>query len=174
MFVGPLISIFADLAVGQTYRINLADVDGNTFSTADGRAITVLVLTTSNDPSKAQLVGDRIPDFCLSNPAYRMVTVLNFQKKRLATTRVVLRALIRRRLDSEAQRLQSRYREKGISRDARKDVFAVPDFDGSIVAQLGLPFSEATLRVYVFGKKGELLRKWNDVPRAQELAAALK
>ncbi len=169
----PLISIFADPTVGQIYHINLTDVDGNSFSTAEGR-VTVLVLATSNDTSKAQLVGDRIPDFCLANPAYRMVTLLNFQKKRLAATRVILRALIRRRLDSEAQRLQSRYQAKGITRGARKDVFAVPDFDGSIVAQLGVRFSEATFRVYVFGKKGELLREWNDVPSADQLATVLK
>ena len=174
MLFGPLISIFADLTVGQIYRINLVDVDGNTFSTAAGRVVTVLVLATSNDTSKAQLVGDRIPDFCLANPAYRMVTVLNFQKKRLATTRVVLRALIRRRLDSEAQRLQARYQANGIAGDARKDVFAIPDFDGSTVTQLGIPFSEATFRVYIFGRNGKLLKQWNNVPSAEELATVLK
>ena len=169
----PLISILADLMVGQVYKVNFVDVDGNAFSTGDGR-ITVLVLTSTNDNAKAQLVGDRIPDFCVGNLAYRMVTLVNFQKKRFAATRAVLRALMRSRLDAAAKRLQGRYQSKGIERDARKDVSAVPDFDGAIVTQLGVAFSSDAFRVFVFGKNGELLREWNDVPRSEELAAALK
>src|SRR5438270_8771539 len=166
-------SAFADLTVGQIYPINLVDVDGLALSTADGH-VTVMVVTTSDDVAKAETLGDRIPDFCLANPVYRMMTLVNFQKKRSAPTRVILRALIRRRLDQEARRLQTRYQAHGITRDARKDVFAAADFDGSILPQFGLPFNAGSFRVLVFGKNGELLKQWSDVPAAEELAAALK
>jgi hypothetical protein len=165
--------VFAELTVNQIYPINFVDVDGNTLSTAE-RRITVVVVTTRADVSKAQMVGDRIPDFCLGDPNYRMITVMNFQKQRNAATRAILRALIRQRLDSEGERLQSRYTARKIARSARQDVFAVPDFDGSIVRQLGLPFESPDFHVFVFGKNGALLRQWNEVPGAEELAAVLK
>src|SRR5215469_7811015 len=65
------------ISKGQRSRINFVDVDGNSLSTADGR-VTVLVLTTPEDREKARSVGERVPDYCLGNPNYRMITILDF------------------------------------------------------------------------------------------------
>src|SRR5438132_8305048 len=101
MLFASLPSIFAELTVGAGYRINLPDVDGNTFSTADGHITTVVLISESNI-DKARAVGDRTPDFCLANPTHRMITVLAFEKKHSKPIRMILTALIRRRVDSEA------------------------------------------------------------------------
>ncbi len=167
------ISGFADAAVGQAHPINLVDVDGNTFSTGDGH-ITTIVLTTQSEVDKARAVGDRIPDFCLGNSAYRMITVLVFEKNHSKPTRAILSAIIRHRLDSEGHRLQNRYNQAKIARDARRDVSAVADFDGTIAKQLGSEPAPGLFRVFVFGKNGEILKQWNDVPSADELSVALK
>jgi hypothetical protein len=82
--------------------------------------------------------------------------------------------LMRRRLDSEARRLQTRYDQLKIVRNARQDVSAVADFDGTITTQLGAQPTSALFHVFVFGRNGELLKQWNDVPTAEDLAAALK
>ena len=166
-------SIFAQLTVGQIYRTSLPDVDGNTFSTADGR-ITVIALTSQTNIDKARLVGDRIPDVCLANPNYRMITVLAFEKNHSRPIRAVMSAMMRHRLDAEAHRLQSRYDQLKIDRNARQDVFAVADFGGAIAVQLGSKSESGLFRVFVFGKNGELLKQWSDVPSAEELAAVLK
>src|SRR5207248_5791069 len=71
----PLMSIFSQASASETYRINFSDVDGNALSTADGH-ITIVVLVNKANIDKARAVGDRIPDFCLVNPMYRMITVL--------------------------------------------------------------------------------------------------
>ncbi len=168
-----LMSIFAELSVGQIYALKFVDVDGNTLSTADGR-VTTVVLTTPADVPKAESVGDRTPDYCLGNSNYRMITIVNFEKKRSAATRIVFRALMRRRLDAEAERLRSRYAARNIARDPRQDVHAVADFDGTLVSQLGMRFESADFRVFVFGQNGELLKQWNDVPSVDELAAVVK
>jgi hypothetical protein len=166
-------SIFAELTVGESYRLNLTDIDGNAFSTADGH-ITTLVLISQSNIGKARAVGDRIPDFCLGNPTFRMITVLAFEKKHSKPARIILTSLMRRRADSEARRLQSRYDQLKIIRDARHDVLAVADFDGAITTPLGARPSVTLFHIFVFGQKGELLKEWNDVPRAEELAAALR
>src|SRR6266436_7199691 len=70
----------AALSAGQIYKLNFTDVDGRTLSTSDGH-VTVLVLTTTAEPEKARSVGDRVPDYCLGNPNYRMITVLNFKRE---------------------------------------------------------------------------------------------
>jgi len=157
----------------QNDPLNLADVDGNTFSIGDGH-ITILVLTSQAGTDKARAVGDRTPDFCLGNPGYRMVTVLVFEKKHSKPARVILSALIRHRLDSEGHRLQNRYEKLKSVRDGRRDVSAVADFDGAIARELGLEPAADLFQVFVFGKKGELLKQWNEVQPADEFSAVLK
>ena len=160
----------ADPPAGEVHAIKFVDVDGNTLSTADGH-ITVLVLTTKAELPKAHTVGDRIPDFCLGNPAYRMITLVKFQNHG-DLVRSIAAATTRRRLDSEAKQLQTRYADKKIERDARHDIFAALDVDGSITSQLK---GESTaFAVFVFGKTGELLKQWDDVPSAAELTEVLK
>jgi hypothetical protein len=165
----PIVSL-ADLSIGETHALKFVDVDGNTLSTSDGH-VTVLVLTTKADLPKAEAVGDRIPDFCLGNAVYRMITLVKFGQHSALVTKF-LTSMARRRLDAEGKRLQTRYATNKIARDARHDIFAVVDFDGSVVSQLD---SGSTLfRVFVFGRTGGLLKQWNDVPGAAELTEALK
>jgi len=167
------VPLSGSLSNGQRYRVNFVDVDGNALSTADGH-VTVLVVTTPVDSEKARAVGDRAPDYCLGNPNYRMVTVLNLTKKHTRIGRGIATILVRHRLDEEAKRLQARYDAKKIARDARGDIFTVTDFDGTVSSQLSGQSPAANFRVFVFARNGELLQQWDDVPTAAELTAVLK
>lgn len=155
---------------GQAYAVKLVDVDGNSLSTADGH-ITVFVVTTKPNVSKAQLVGDRIPDSCLGNPTFRMITLVKFGQHN-EPVRNFLTAMTRHRLDVEGRNLQKRYDAKSIARPARRDIFAVADFEGKVASQLGSEFAD--FRVFIFGRNGELLHQWDDVPAMAELAGVLK
>lgn len=166
-------SIFAGLTVGQKYPITVTDISGHAFSTADG-PITTVVLTSKANADRADAVGQRIPDSCLGNPRYRMITVIAFESKHSRPVRSFLTSMIRRRVDSEATQLQTRYDKLKIARKAHEDIFAVADFDGAIAAQLDAKPSATLFHVFVFGKKGELLKQWSELPSAEELAAALK
>ena len=166
-------SILAEPTIGQSYRINFTDVDGNALSTADGH-VTIVILTGKANIDKARLVGDRTPDFCLTNPTYRMITVVEFETKHSAPVRALLKSIMRHRLDSESRRLQARYDQLKITREARRDVFAVADFDNAVATQLDLKPEAALFHAFVFGRNGELLKQWNDVPSPEELVSALK
>ena len=163
----------AALFDGQIYTLNFVDVDGRTLSTAGGH-VTVVVLATLADTAKARAVGDRVPDYCLGNPTYRMITVLNFNQKRIRAGRSIATMLVRRRLDAEAKLLQRRYDAKKLAREARRDIFAAADFDGTSASQLGAQTGSSDFRVFVFGRNGKLLRQWNDVPTSAELATVVK
>lgn len=172
LFLFPDARLHGALSVGKTYPLNFVDIDGDKLSTADGH-VTVVVLTTPADREKARSVGDRVPEHCLGNPACRMITIIRFTRRHMEIGRRIATALVRQRVNEEARRLQSRYDGKGIERDARKDIFIVTDFEGSASSQLGE--SEGTgFSVFVFGRNGELLAQWNDVPSAEQLAAVLK
>jgi len=163
----------ADLLVGRICSLKFLDVDGNTFSTDDGHVTTVILMRES-DVERARIVGDRTPDYCLGNPTYRMITVVGFEKKHSKPVLMILTALVRRRLDTEAQQLQQRYDQLKIARNARLDVHTVADFDGEVAAQLGSSEGDTVFRVFVFGRNGALLKKWDDIPDAQQLASVLK
>ena len=161
------------LSIGNSYSVSFVDVDGNKHSTADGH-VTIVVLTTTADREKARTVGDRVPDFCLGNPDYRMVTVVHFTGRHLEIGRRMATGFIRRRVREEAKRLQARYDSHKISRDSKNDIFLVTDFDGAVASQLGEPAGSTDFCVFLFGKTGQLLAQWHSVPSSEELAAAIK
>jgi len=161
------------LSTGTSYSIGFVDIDGKKLSTADGH-VTIVVLTTAADHEKARIVGDRVPDFCLGNPDYRMITVIHFTGRHLAIGRRIATAFIRRRVREEAKRLQARYDAQKISRDAQSDIFVVTDFDGTTATQLDQAEGAKDVRVLVFGRTGELLAQWQGVPTADQLAGVLK
>jgi len=161
------------LSTGTIYSISFVDTEGNKLSTADGH-VTIVVLTTTADHEKARTIADRVPDFCLGNPEYRMITVIHFTRRHMTIGRRVATAFIRHRAREEAKRLQARYDAKGISRNASRDVFVVTDFDGTVASSLGQPAGANEFCVFVFGRTGELLAQWHDVPSADQLASALK
>jgi hypothetical protein len=169
----PVTLVRGTLSIGTTYSISFVDIDGNKISTADGH-VTIVVLTTTADREKARTVGDRVPDFCLGKPDYRMITVVHFTGRHTAIGRRVATAFIQHRVREEAKRLQARYDAQKISRDAKSDIFVVTDFDGTAASQLGQPAGATDFGVFVFGRTGELLAQWHSVPSTDEIAAAVK
>jgi hypothetical protein len=169
----PATRLHGALSIGATYALGFVDIDGNKHSTADGH-VTVVVLTTTADREKARTVGDRVPEHCLGNPDYRMITIIRFARRHTVVGRSIATALIRHRVNEEAKRLQARYDAKKIIRDAGKDIFVATDFDGSVSSQLGEPEGAKDFCVFVFGRNGELIAQWHGVPSAEQLAAAVK
>jgi hypothetical protein len=177
-FIGTLIvlpgaRLNGALSIGATYSLGFVDIDGNKHSTAGGH-VTVVVLATVTDREKARTVADRVPEYCLGNPDYRMITIIRFARKHTAIGRRIAAALIRHGVNEETRRLQARYDGKGIKRDARKDIFIVTDFDGSVSSQLGEAEGATDFCVFVFGRDGELIAQWRGVPSAEQLAAVVK
>jgi hypothetical protein len=162
----------APLKTGEIYRLVFTDVDRNQLSTADGHA-TIITVTTRQEEAKARALGDRVPDAYIGDARYRFVTVINFQGKIHSPFRALTVALVRRRLNQEAKRIQPRYSAARRTRDPRRDLFAVADFDGTAVSQLGIPSSSAGFAAFLFDGEGRLLRRWNDVPDQSELANVL-
>jgi hypothetical protein len=169
----PATRLHGALSIGATYPLGFVDIDGNKHSTADGH-LTVIVLTTPADREKARTVGDRVPEHCLGNPDYRMITIIRFARRHTVVGQRIATALIRHRVNEEAKRLQARYDGKKIARDARKDIFVATDFDRSVSSQLGEPEGATDFCVFVFGRNGELIAQWHGVPGAEQLAAAVK
>jgi hypothetical protein len=161
------------LSSGESHSLSFVDIDGNKLSTADGH-VTVLVLATTADSEKAREVGERVPDYCLGNPNYRMITIIRFIRKHGPIMRKIATSVVKHRVTEEAKRLQSRYDTNKIMRDARQDIFTVIDFDGSTSSQLGESAGTTDFCVFVFGREGELLAQWHGVPAAKQLAAVVK
>jgi hypothetical protein len=169
----PATLVRAALSSRATYSLSFVDINGNKLSTADGQ-VTVLVLATTADWEKARAVGDRVPNYCLGNPNYRLVTVVRFTSRHTVIGRRIATAFIRYRVREEAKRLQTRYDSQKIAREARSDIFVVTDFDGTTSSQLDGLGEAATFHVLVFARDGKLLAQWTDVPSAKQLAEVLK
>ena len=161
-----------ELRPGNVYSLTFTDVDRHELSTSDGHA-TVITVLTRKDEQKAQQVGDRVPDICLGDPKFRLITVVNFQRGIFPLFQGMINAIIRSRMDAAAKDLQKTYTARKLTRDPRSDIFVVADFDGKAVTQLGIAPSSSEFAVFVFDGQGRLVRRWNDVPSAEALAVAV-
>jgi hypothetical protein len=169
----PATLVRGALSSGAIYPLTFVDINGNKLSTTDGH-VTVMVVATTADREKARAVGDRVPDYCLGNPTYRMITIIRFTSRHAVIGRRVATVLIRHRMREEAKQLQTRYDSQKIARDARGDIFVVADFDGTASSQLDGLGEAPTFHVLVFARDGKLLAQWTDVPSAKQLAEVLK
>jgi hypothetical protein len=163
----------ADLRVGNSYQLIFTDVDHERLSTSDGHVSIVSVVTRENEP-KAQALGDRVPQQYYGDPKYRLINIVNFQQGIFVPLRGVIMAIIRHRLDAEAKNLQKVYTERKLKRNPRDDIYVVADFDGKAVSQLGMAPKSSEFAIFIFDGRGRLLRRWNDVPSADALTAALQ
>ena len=161
-----------ELRPGNTYPLTFTDVDRHQLSTSDGR-ITIITVVTRKDEQKAHQVGDRVPRVCLGDPKFRLISIVNFQRSIFRPLQGMMMAIIRNRMDAEAKELQEVYSARHLTRNPRSDVFAVADFDGKAVSQLGIGPASSEFAVFVFSGDGRLVRRWNDVPSGEELSAAL-
>jgi len=161
-----------ELRPGNVYSLTFTDVDRHQLSTSDGHA-TIITVLTRKDEQKAQQVGDRVPDFCLGDPKFRLITLVNFQRGIFPLFQGMINAIIRSRMDAAAKGLQKAYAAKHLTRNPRSDIFVVADFDGKAVTQLGIEPSSSEFAVFVFDGRGRLVRRWNDAPSAEALAAAV-
>jgi hypothetical protein len=162
----------SELHPGNVYSLTFADVDHHQLSTADGH-VTIITVLTRKDEKKAEQVGDHVPHFCLGNPKYRLITLVNFQRTVFPLFQGMTSALIRNRMDAEAKDLQKTYTAKHLTRNPRSDIFVVADFDGKSVSQLGIGPNSTEFAVFLFDGRGRLVKRWNDVPSAEALTAAI-
>ncbi|MGI8820539.1 MAG: hypothetical protein ACR2ID_06715 [Chthoniobacterales bacterium] len=162
----------APLEIGGGYNLSFQDVDGKEIATAAGH-VTIITVVTREQEAKAHAVADLVPERYVGDPKYRYVTMVNFEGKLVAPLRGITRAIIRRRLDAEAQELKPQYETKKLKHEPRKDLLVVPDFDGSAVTRLGLPYASGAFTVFVFDGRGKLVARWNEVPPGDALPKAL-
>lgn len=163
----------AELRVGNSYQLAFTDVDQEQLSTSAGHVTIVSVATRENE-AKAEALGHRVPHQFYGDPKFRLITIVNFQQDMFAPLRSMIMAIIRHRLDAEAKNLQKVYTEKKLKRNPRDDIYVVADFDGKAVSQLGIGPKSAEFAVFIFDGRGRLVRRWNEVPSAEALTAALQ
>jgi len=166
-----LSSAMADPKIGETYALKFVDVDGNTQSTADGR-ITVLVLTNKAGFSKARLVGERVPDRCLANPAYRMITVVKFAKHSMPFQKFSP-LWPRGRLDKEAAILQERYVARKIEKERAPRCFLPCRFWWAR-SRRNCKAKQSVFRVLVSGQRASCCGDLTMCQRLNKLAEVLK
>ena len=162
----------AELQRGSQHPFTLRDVDGNNLATADGH-VTIITVVTRENEKQARAIAAGVPRRVVGDPKYRYITLVNFQRKLSPLFRGITNGIIRRRLDAEAKELQATYTAKQLTRDPRRDVFVVADFDGSAVAHLGLTPNVSEVAVFVFDGGGKLIERWTGVPPPGALARAI-
>lgn len=167
-----LLARAADLEPGRIYPLTFTDVEGRQLSLRDGRA-TLLTVATRETEAKAHRVGEIMPDQYVGDSHYRYVTVIDFQNRIRPFLRGIIGAVVRHRFRSQADAVRPRYAARNITRSPRADLFAVADFEGSVVRQLGMQSAPDEFAVFVFDGRGRLIRRWDDVPSPNELGKAL-
>ena len=161
------------LKSGATYKLQFDDVDRRKISIFDGH-VSVIVVVTTKDTANAAEVGDRVPIRYKGNQKYRFLTIVHFRTNVSRWFSPILTLAIRNRLDQEATRVQPEYDKRKIRRNPRQDLFAVADFDGSALSELGLSPDSNEVAVFLFDGNGVLMQYWQKVPDRESLAVVLR
>ncbi|MEP6821410.1 MAG: hypothetical protein ABI946_03580 [Chthoniobacterales bacterium] len=169
--LGAYHAVAGEWEVGGKYALSFQDVDGKELSTNDGY-VTIITVVTRAQEDNARAVADLVPDRYVGDEKYRYVTLVNFQGKLAGPFEGLTRAIIRNRLNAEAEGLKPQYLAKKIERDPRSDLHVIADFDGSASRRLGLSESAGTA-VFVFDGAGKLLGRWKGVPPGDALPKVL-
>ena len=161
-----------ELRPGSIHRLVFQDVDGNALSTSDGH-VTIINVTTRQKEKEARRVAELVPDRCIGDPKFRYVTLVNFQRKIARPFHGLTRKIIRGRLDQEAEKLMDDYAAKRLTRDPRRDIFVVADFESKASTQLGLSPNSDDLAIFVFDGEGKLVNRWTGLPPGDSLSTAI-
>jgi hypothetical protein len=163
----------APLQPGTVHDLSFRDIDGQDLGTAAGH-ITVITVTTRAQENEARAIAKLMPHRYLGDPKYRYATLVNFEGKLPAPLRGLTRIIIRNRMDAEARQLKPKYEAKQLTRDPRKDIYVIPDFDGNGVTRLGLSLDSNEAAVFLFDSRGKLLARWHGVPPEEAFVKALE
>ncbi len=154
--------------VGSTHVLSFSDVDGKEISTADGR-VTIITVVTRAHEENARAVADLVPDRYIGDQKYRYVTMVNFQDKLAGPFQGLTRAVIRNRLNAEAEKLKPQYREQKIGHDPRRRSLCDRGFRRQR-EQTSRPYgAQSRPAVFVFDGAGRLLARWEGIPPGDAL-----
>lgn len=138
----------------------LRDADGKEWKLDEPGRVTVVILNTDRTARQARDMAKALDEF-QGRTDFRALVIVNLHESLGRHVRPVTLFRIRHDLDAEARRIEPLYRKNSNPNDPRKDIGAVPDFDGSITRALGFNTPHTNLRVMVFGKDGVLAARWD-------------
>ncbi len=147
--------------------ITAVDADGRVWAlNKPGRVLVVI----GNDPGtsrEARDCGKALDEF-QGRSDFRAVVLVDLRGYPAGIAPGYTRRRMQKDLDAEALRVAPFYRKNGNPGDPRRDIGAIPDFDGAVCARLGWGPRQEGLRVVVFGWDGREAARWDNraSPRA--------
>lgn len=158
-----LLSLFISNSAHADKPIKAQDADEEKVVLNQKGRLSVIIYSSQPMQKRTRKVAKYIDE--LQGMSDLMVHVLVDLRGTLASIfKGTARKQIRKNLDKEAKRLKPFFEKNGSTIKPRDVVSAIPDFGGKICKKIGWKEpGEDKLPVMVYNRKGERIKRWNDV-----------
>ncbi|HSI82274.1 MAG: hypothetical protein ACAI35_22260 [Candidatus Methylacidiphilales bacterium] len=107
------------------------------------------------------------------NKNFRLIVLVDLRSSMAKVVKGYVMKRMRTDLDAEAVRIKPFYAAKGNLDNPRNDISVIPDWNGSICAQLSWPEESPNFRAVVF-KDGQELKRFDNLTEDGPLVAAVR
>jgi hypothetical protein len=148
------------------------DADGRMVALNPPNQVTVIISSSQTTQTQTRAAGKSLDEF-QGLPDFRIIIVTDLRGSLAGLVPSYVKRKMQSDLTKEAKRIQPFYLKNGSSRNPRLDVSAIPDHTGAVCTPLGIAAPLGTLWVIVYGRKGEVFRRWDDLKNYAELQQAV-
>lgn len=148
------------------------DVDGSKTTLNPTGKVTVVLYSNEASAGQTREAGRVLYPFH-GKSEFRLRVVVDLRSSLALFAKGYASRRIRDDLDREAEILKPYYRDNKNEKDPRKDLKAFADFEGAVCEPLGWGKRTKTLRAVLFGRSGEVVRRWEDLKDMDGLVEAV-
>lgn len=149
------------------------DIDGRNRDLRKSGKVSVVMYTNADLEEQSRTLSSYMDSF-RPRSDFAFIQVLDMRGEVPPIVRNTVVKEVKRHLDKEAARLAPIYRKSGANRDPRKDLSTVVDFSGNVLGSLNWGNHYDDVRLLVYNKKGELVKRWDQMPDAESLRQFIK
>jgi len=157
-------------APSEAVSIIATDVDGRQQPLDPPGRVTV-VMYTNGDLEQQSRDMSKSFDPMRGRHDFHFVRVVDLRGEVAPIARRLVEKQIRKELDKEAVRVKPLYSKNGNSMNPRLDMPTIADFNGNVLGKFGWSDHYPDIRIVVFNKRGQPIKRFDNAATPQEVTA---
>jgi hypothetical protein len=154
-------------------KIHALDADNHNILLNRPGVVTLVIGTNEDSQDAARQAGVTVYPF-QGRPDFQLIVAVDLHDSMATWAPSIAIGQMRSSLDGEAVELKPYFLKNGNRSNPRGSCHVVPDFKGSLFAQLGWPNTSSDLRAIVYGSDGREYKRFDKVDNMAALFNAVR
>jgi hypothetical protein len=178
LLLGLLLAVFPILpghgaSAPSSRRIRAVDADNHNIVLNKPGAVTLVIGTSQDSQDAAREAGVTVYPF-QGRQDFQLIVAVDLHDSLATWAPSIAISRMKSSLDGEAVELKPYFLKNGNRSNPRSSCHVVPDFKGTLFAQLGWPSKSSDLRAVIFGSDGREYKRFDKVDNMNVLFNAVR